>query len=81
MAFTRDGDFAQVEPSAQMNVVDTVGAGDAFTSILILGLARQWPLELTMQRAQEFASLMVTQQGATVHSHDFYQAKIDDWGL
>lgn len=81
MALTDSGEFAQVRPSQALQVVDTVGAGDAFTSVLILGLCRQWPLDVTMQRAQEFASLMVARQGATVHDHKFYQAKIVDWDL
>lgn len=81
MALTDDGGFAQVAPSRTLEVVDTVGAGDAFTSVLILGITQQWPLHETMQRAQRFASLMVGQQGATVHDHAFYQPVIADWGL
>lgn len=81
IALTENGEFAEVIPSHTLEVVDTVGAGDAFTSVLILGLTNAWPLEQTMQRAQEFASLMVGQQGATVHDPGFYQAKIADWGL
>lgn len=81
IALTDDGTFAQAAPSQTLDVVDTVGAGDAFTSVLILGLIKGWPLHRTMQRAQEFASLVVGQQGATVHDLNFYQLKIDDWGL
>jgi fructokinase len=40
-----------VSPPASTVVIDTVGAGDAFAAILILGLKRQWPLEMTLQRA------------------------------
>jgi fructokinase len=81
IALTDNGDFSEVMPSQALEVVDTVGAGDAFTSVLILGLMNGWPLDQTMQRAQEFASLIVGQQGATVHDQNFYQAKIEDWGL
>ncbi|NOQ68529.1 MAG: carbohydrate kinase [Gammaproteobacteria bacterium] len=81
IAFTDNAGSAQVEPSQTLEVVDTVGAGDAFTSVLILGLTHQWPLDQTMQRAQEFASLMVGQQGATVHEQNLYQEKIVDWDL
>ncbi len=81
IAFTGDGEFTEVIPSHTLEVVDTVGAGDAFTSVLILGLTNKWPLDQTMQRAQEFASLMVGQQGATVNDKNFYQAKIADWRL
>jgi len=81
MALTDDGEFADVVPSQTLKVVDTVGAGDAFTSVLILGLSHGWPLAETMQRAQSFASLMVAQQGATVDDQSFYQSRITDWGL
>ncbi len=81
IALTENGSFAQVKPAQTLEVVDTVGAGDAFTSVLILGLLLQWPLEQTMSRAQDFASLMVGQQGATVHQQNFYQTKINDWCL
>lgn len=81
IVLTDKGDYARVTPSQTLEVVDTVGAGDAFTSVLILGILLQWPLDLTMQRAQDFASLMVTQQGATVFNHELYRAMITDWGL
>lgn len=81
IALTDDGGHAEVTPSQTLEVVDTVGAGDAFTSVLMLGIKHQWPLEQTMQRAQSFASLMVGQQGATVHNQGFYQAMIQDWCL
>jgi fructokinase len=81
IALTDNGAHAGITPSQTLEVVDTVGAGDAFTSVLILGIILQWPLEQTMQRAQQFASLMVGQQGATVHDQGFYRAMIADWCL
>jgi len=81
IALTDNGDYAEVAPSQTLEVVDTVGAGDAFTSVLILGITFAWPLEQTMQRAQHFASLMVAQQGATVHDQAFYRTMIADWCL
>jgi fructokinase len=81
MALTADGKFADVIPSQTLKVVDTVGAGDAFTSVLILGLSNAWPLSQTIQRAQEFASQIVARQGATVDDKTFYQDKVTDWCL
>jgi fructokinase len=81
MAITDEDEYAHVQPVKSLEVVDTVGAGDAFTSVLILALYQQWPLQTTIDRAQEFASLMVARQGATVHDRDFYQSKINAWGL
>lgn len=80
-ALTDEGEFAKVAPSKTLEVVDTVGAGDAFTSVLILGLSHGWQLDETMQRAQYFASLMVGQRGATVRNPAFYQPLITDWCL
>jgi fructokinase len=81
IVLTNNDDYVRVAPSRTLEVVDTVGAGDAFTSVLILGILLQWPLEQTMQRAQDFASLMVTQQGATVFDHDLYKTMVTDWCL
>ena len=81
LALTQEGSAAMVAPSQTLDVVDTVGAGDAFTSVLILGITLGWPLDSTMERAQYFASLIVGQQGATVHDHAFYQQMITDWDL
>lgn len=81
VAITADGRQASAAPPQALEVVDTVGAGDAFTSVLILGITHQWPLELTMQRAQNFAALIVGKQGATVHDPGFYRTMISDWQL
>ena len=42
---------------------------------------RDWPLLVTMARAQAFASAMVGLRGATVQDLGFYQAFIRDWQL
>jgi fructokinase len=81
MALTASGEYAEVMPVITQTVIDTVGAGDAFTSVLILGLSHEWPLEQTMQRAQGFASMLVGRQGATVHDREFYRAMVADWGM
>jgi len=81
IALMADGSHASVSPSQTLDVVDTVGAGDAFTAVLITGLLSAWPLDQTLHRAQNFASMIVERQGATVHDRDFYRAMTADWGL
>jgi len=48
-----------------VNVVDTVGAGDAFTAVLIMGLLRGLPLKKIHENATEIAAFVCTQKGAT----------------
>ena len=79
--FTADGARFGVQPSEGIRVVDTVGAGDAFASVMILGLVSHWPPSLTLQRAQEFASAIVARRGATVRAAEFYDQFITQWQL
>ena len=76
---TADGLHLRTSPRGGTEVVDTVGAGDALSSVMILGLCKQWPLELTLERAQAFASAIVGQRGATVSEPAFYQAFDEQW--
>jgi fructokinase len=75
------GNIHTSEPATQIQVVDTVGAGDAFASVCILGLLRDWPLAQTLERAQQFASLLVGQRGATIPDMATYQPFIQAWQL
>ncbi len=53
----------QVPPS--IKVVDTVGAGDAFTAAFISGILRGLPLKEVHKRANEISAWVCTQEGAT----------------
>lgn len=76
---TRDGHRERIAPRTSGAVVDTVGAGDAFASVMILGLLRDWPLRTTLVRAQAFASRIVGVRGATVDDAAFYRTLSADW--
>ncbi|MFQ5643090.1 MAG: carbohydrate kinase [Thiogranum sp.] len=78
---TADGAGFHVSPEPVTRVVDTVGAGDALTSVLILALLQDWPYQQALERAQSFASAIVGRRGAIVESADFYQPFIEEWGL
>lgn len=78
---TADGERVEVQPAQSIPVVDTVGAGDAFAAVIILGLSNGWPLSTTVDRAQDFASALVGQRGATVREPEFYLSFISDWEL
>lgn len=78
-ALNQLGDYETVVPQDEISVVDTVGAGDAFASVCILGLLRQWDLKTLLFRAQSFASALVGRQGATVLDPGFYQQLLRAW--
>ncbi|MDD5277590.1 MAG: PfkB family carbohydrate kinase [Methylovulum sp.] len=79
LACDKNHHFASVKPAAITTVVDTVGAGDAFASVLLLGFSKHWPLATTLERAQAFASAMVGRRGATVADAGFYRGIGGQW--
>jgi fructokinase len=62
-------------------LVDTVGAGDGFAAVCILGTLRQWPVAKTMERANTFAAAICEIRGAIPDHADFYQPFTQEWGL
>lgn len=56
------------EPTA---VADTVGAGDAFTAVLAIGMLRGLPLEMINVWGNRVASYVCSQPGATPHLPDY----------
>ncbi len=77
----REQPAIDVAPVSALKVVDTVGAGDALASVLLLGLSLDWPMRETLERAQHFASAVVGQRGAITTQQDFYQPFLASWGL
>ena len=78
---TANGEHVNATPEAGIDIVDTVGAGDAFASVILVGLANGWPLQQMLERAQSFASRIVGQRGATVSDRAFYRPFIQNWRL
>jgi fructokinase len=78
-AIGAEGETPQIKPELSQAVVDTVGAGDAFASVCILGLLNGWHHQLMLQRAQQFASAIVGIRGATPDSKEFYQPFLQQW--
>jgi fructokinase len=81
LVLLRERDFLPITPTGHHEVVDTVGAGDAFASAVLLGMHKNWPLEQMLERAQQFASALVGCRGATVQDRHFYQNFIKEWQL
>ena len=76
---SQTGNTINIKPEKAQQVVDTVGAGDAFSSVVLTGIINQWPHEIMLKRAQQFASKIVQNRGATISDKQFYNKHIQDW--
>ena len=69
----------EARPPETVEVIDTVGAGDAFSSVVILGLTRVWSADFILERALQFAAAVCTRAGATTMDRSLY-AEFSDRG-
>lgn len=67
------------QAAPDLRLVDTVGAGDAFSAIFLLGSALGWPLETILPRANEFAAAICAVAGAVPADTAFYEPWIARW--
>ncbi len=69
-------------PATQVQtIVDTVGAGDAFAAVIIIGLLRDWAMPIAMQRANQFAAAICGIRGGAPQQYDFYFPFKQAWNL
>jgi fructokinase len=78
LALTQD-EVIEGAPVAAKAIVDTVGAGDSFSAVMIAGLSQHWPLAQTLQRALQFAAAVCEMRGATSRDHSMYQRFLELW--
>lgn len=78
-AFVTPEQVIQDRSAPVRQLVDTVGAGDAFASVCIVGLMQDWPAAVTLRRALDFAARICEIRGATIADPDLYQAQKDNW--
>lgn len=76
--FSEDN-IIKTEPVQVFNMMDTVGAGDAFSAVCLLAITNQWPVKTGLQRASMFASAVCEQRGATVLDQAFYDDFTRQW--
>ncbi len=81
IVYSADGSSYEAAPEPARKFVDAVGAGDAFSAILLLGQAKQWDIDLTLERAQSFASAIVGVRGATIKDPGFYAQFLERWSI
>lgn len=83
-AWQIDRDGEAVEAGAEYpatSMVDTVGAGDGFSAVTILGTLRGWPAVMALRRANAFAAAICGIRGAVPDHADFYTPFIEEWGI
>lgn len=61
--------------------VDTVGAGDGFAAVCMMGILQAWPEKLMLARANAFAAAICQIRGAAPEKQDFYTTFIEAWQL
>ena len=77
----RAGRIEKVGGHPLANLVDTVGAGDGFAAVFMLGMLREWPVDVQLARADAFARAICGIRGAVPATPDFYAPFIRDWKL
>jgi len=78
----RDGMLAEAASSdLVVKLVDTVGAGDGFASVFMLGSLCGWPILKTLERANTFAAAICEIRGAVPDQMAFYEPFKKAWGV
>lgn len=78
----RSNDLCIVPPGKESSrIVDTVGAGDAFSAACILGTLWHWPESTALKRADDFAAAICEIRGAVPEDLEFYQPFFKEWSL
>ena len=70
--YTKDGHF-QTKTNRVSSIVDTVGAGDAYSSMLAAGIIKGWDPARMLSMASMFASRICEIRGAVPRSREFYE--------
>lgn len=73
------GNGFHADAAVVKQLVDTVGAGDAFSAVTILGLMKSWPASTIVRRAGEFAAAVCAVRGATIQDRDVYKDFLKRW--
>ncbi|MDZ4201349.1 MAG: carbohydrate kinase [Gallionella sp.] len=78
----RDGNVSEAAAqNSPEKLVDTVGAGDGFAAVTLLGRLLNWPAALVMERANAFAAAICGIRGAIPGDADFYKPYTEGWNL
>ena len=78
MLISADAQFSAAAAPVD-EIVDTVGAGDAFSAVILLGILFNWEPALSLQRAVDFAAAVCKQRGATSPVPTLYSTHLERW--
>ncbi|MBF0225122.1 MAG: hypothetical protein HQK76_06675 [Desulfobacterales bacterium] len=67
-----ENDMYNIGLNTETEIIDTVGAGDAYASILAFGYLNGWPYDTLITKASEFASKICGIKGAIPIDNSFY---------
>jgi fructokinase len=62
-----------------ITLIDTVGAGDAFSSVVLAGMLNHWPWQESLARANDFAAAICEVRGAVPATLDAYAGLTAHW--
>jgi fructokinase len=80
-AFDAQGSVLAAGEAPVVNVIDTVGAGDAFFAVCLLGEIFHWDFAESLSRASGFAASVCTLRGAVSVDTRFYHPWRERFGL
>ena len=63
-------------PATELN---TMGGGDAFTAVTVIGVLEKWDMQILLQRANSFAAAICLVPGATTSDHTIYETHLKPW--
>jgi len=79
--FATESGIDKYAPGPVADVIDAVGAGDAFSAVVITGLILRWSPETMLKRAVSFAADICRIRGATSADRSIYRSHCKNWGL
>ena len=75
----RNNQLVHYEARKTKHFANSVGAGDAFCSVLLLGIIRKWKLTETLKAASEFSSHVCEQNGTIPNDYNIYDNLRKKW--
>lgn len=77
----QSGNKAETPSITDITIIDTVGAGDGFSAVFILGMLLGWPETSILERANHFAAALCGIRGAIPEPSKFYSPFLKDWEM